>query len=73
MILVDEKTAVMEPADLAELPEYSWSLPTGTTIGKRWKRSGTHTSHDGWWMGEYAAHPEADKTAIIWRAIEVVR
>jgi hypothetical protein len=22
-----------------DLPEYSWTLPTGTTIGKRWKRN----------------------------------
>lgn len=26
-------------SELAELPEYSCSLPTGTTIGKRWRRN----------------------------------
>ncbi len=48
-------------AEFDALPEYSCSLPTGTTPGKRWRR------HDGahdrefiagggkpvWWVGEY--------------------
>lgn len=39
---------------LAELPEYSTSVPTGTTIGKRWRRD-----VDGQWMiGEYVRLPD---------------
>lgn len=35
---VDDKTALMTQKELEGLPEYSSSIPTGTTIGKRWKR-----------------------------------
>lgn len=35
---VDEKTALLTEEELDALPEYSSSIPTGTTIGKRWKR-----------------------------------
>lgn len=41
---------VLSQAELNSLPEYSWSLPTGTTIGKRWK---CLHRHSGWFMGEY--------------------
>lgn len=37
MILVDDKHALMDERELRDLPEYSTTLPTGTTIGKRWK------------------------------------
>ena len=30
---------VISVAALKELPEYSCSMPTGTTIGKRWRRN----------------------------------
>ena len=35
---VDEKTALLTKEELDALPEYSCSIPTGTIIGKRWKR-----------------------------------
>jgi hypothetical protein len=38
MMEVDDKTALMTKKELEALPEYSSSIPTGTTIGKRWKR-----------------------------------
>lgn len=37
--IVDEKTAVMDKEYFEALGEYSASLPTGTYIGKRWKRN----------------------------------
>ncbi len=65
--------AVMTQREFDELPEYSATLPTGTCIGKRWKRrarSGT------WTMGEYCDEPDQDKypglIQIRWRRIEVV-
>lgn len=74
MILVDEQTAVMEPHDFECLLEYSCSLPTGTTIGKQWKRNnsfGTRKPAE-WWMGEYKDNPDPDRITIIWRKIEVI-
>lgn len=73
-------------AELAALPEYSCSLPTGTTIGKRWKRNkiayagpppgcrlpeGAFVGPE-WWMGEYHPSSEPDTIDIHWSPILVV-
>ena len=51
---------------LKQLPEYSRSLPTGTTIGKRWKRNnGTHTEPT-WVIGEYKDHKDKKLVGIKW-------
>jgi hypothetical protein len=42
---------------LKQLLEYSLSLPTGQTIGKRWKCNRFAHYRDrepDWWMGEYS-------------------
>ncbi|KKM74952.1 hypothetical protein LCGC14_1395140 [marine sediment metagenome] len=70
-MLVDDKTAVMDPRDFEDLLEYSASLPTGTTIGKRWKAKRC----DGWVMGEYEELDQDQypgEVLIRWRVIEVV-
>ena len=73
MILVDDRTAVMERADLEELPDYSCTLPTGTTIGKRWKRRRNYYDESkGWVMGEYAPCAEPGYVAIVWRDVLLV-
>ena len=60
-----------------KLPEYSCSIPTGTTIGKRWKRSDTFTlgrPRDRelvWHMGEYIDHPDPELIGIRWKRIEI--
>ncbi len=72
---------------LAALDEYSRTLPTGTTIGKRWKRN----ANDGryfpidvwglrfvfpvpprWTMGEYAESALPGMVEILWYRVEVV-
>jgi hypothetical protein len=74
MILTDEATALAEPADFAALPDYSCSLPTGTTIGKRWKRRRDYHDVDrGWVMGEYIEDPDPKLVGIVWRDLEIVR
>lgn len=37
MILTDEHTALMDQESFDDLLEYSCTIPTQTTIGKRWK------------------------------------
>ncbi len=75
-IQVDAKTAVMTKADFDALREYSCTLPTGTYIGKRWKRALFKDKYGsevvGWMMGEYAPNPDPKEVDIIWRNIEVV-
>ncbi len=54
----------LTPREFAALPEYSCSLPTGTTIGKRWKRlDGSHDHRfiaaggkPRWMIGEYVRY-----------------
>lgn len=63
-------------AELEALPEYSCSLPTGTTIGKRWKldvhfRPGPPNAFPAWLLGEYTAHPDPGLVGITWRRIVV--
>jgi hypothetical protein len=58
--------AVMTRHAFNSLLEYSRSLPTGTTIGKRWRRNcGPH----GWFMGEYVDDPYPSQVGIAWRQI----
>lgn len=64
---------------LALLPEYSCSVPTGVVVGKRWRRhqpdrrSDTcHQLHDcgHWIVGEYVAGPD-NSIAIQWSRVKV--
>lgn len=52
-----------------ELGEYSCSLPTGTTIGKRWKcrRPFEAEAADAtWFIGEYVPSEEPGMVGIKW-------
>ena len=57
------------------LPEYSCTIPTGTTEGKRWKRRHPYREEKNvetsWYMGEYAK-PKNGKVPIIWYRICIV-
>lgn len=78
----DEKTqcqctdcgpAQMTQSEFDALLDYSASLPTGTTIGKQWKRRNDyHDESKGWMLGEYVEHPNPDLVGIRWRQIEIV-
>lgn len=69
--------------ELADLPEYSCSIPTGTTIGKRWKKdlraydrnpvAVTERAVLGpeWVMGEYVDDPDPELIGIRWTRIKV--
>ena len=58
---------LMSQAEFDELLEYSTSLPTGTTIGKRWKRK----MKDGWFLGEYVPGGEPGHINIKWKRIRI--
>lgn len=76
----------LSPSALAALPEYSRTLPTGKTIGKRWRRNardGYYFPIDVWglrfvfpapprWMvGEYAESALPGMVDIHWYRVEV--
>lgn len=63
------------------LPEYSCTLPTGTTIGKKWKRDVNEPKRfhriepnapKEWWTGEYTPHPDPDTVGIKWRKVVII-
>lgn len=57
-------------AQFNSMLEYSTSLPTGKTIGKRWKRQILYGPHKGrWLMGEYAKDPDPEYVKINWYRI----
>ncbi len=58
-----------------DLPEYSTSIPTGVTIGKRWKRRIPAVPNEpGWWlMGEFVAvKGRTDVADITWKRVEII-
>ena len=66
---------ILSQQEFDRLPNYSHSLPSGTYLGKVWRREG----QDGWYMGEYVPDPKAkigqdgkpETVGINWRKIEV--
>lgn len=58
--------------ELRALPEYSCSLPTGTTVGKRWRRDVTfgrpnrRKGEAEWLVGEYYDVGSKEEVGIKW-------
>lgn len=55
------------------LAEYSCTIPTGTTIGTRWKRGEPyHGPRSAWYLGEYVPCDKPGCVGILWRVIRVI-
>ena len=74
-IYLDEEIISLE--DLKALPEYSVTIPTGVTIGKRWrcatKPDRKHKDDSEWLIKTYADDPHNDNMALIcsvWAVVE---
>ncbi len=67
---------VLTAAELKDLPEFSCSLPTGTTEGRRWKRNeaaygrSPGGSPPEWWVGEYGAAADG-VVPITWHIVRL--
>lgn len=57
-------------AEFDELREYSHTLPSGTVIGRRWKRR-EPLARKGWVLGEYVACDIPNKVGIRWSELRV--
>lgn len=72
---VDHAGTYMTLEEFESLPEYGYSLPTGTTEGKRWRQRDPYMTLHGmihtWWMGEYG-RAQGDSVPIHWRQIFIV-
>lgn len=73
---IDSDGAYMTMDEFEGLPEYSCTVPTGTTVGKRWRREEPyHRQALGprtWYMGEYGEPGEDRQVPITWRQIFIV-
>lgn len=69
------EVATLFDDELAGLPEYSCSVPTSVTIGKRWKRDqnfGLSTTEKFWYVGEYVECEQPQMADIRWQRVETV-
>lgn len=63
-------TVHLTKAEFDALGEYSTTLPTGTTIGKRWKRAKPWDSKNPtWYLGEYVPGAFPGSVGIKWSHI----
>lgn len=63
-------TVPLTKQEFDALPDYSCSLPTGTTIGKQWKRRNNYDDESkGWTRGTYSHRIDAHTVAILWENI----
>lgn len=66
------KETIISRKDLAALGEYSCTYPTGTTIGKQWRRDLNAYREDRrgvpseWVIGEYVDLGSKTEVGIVW-------
>lgn len=66
--MLELPTTQMTQKEFDAVLEYSSSIPTGTDLGKKWKRRCT----DGWVMGEYYDIGSTTEVGIRWSTIKIV-
>lgn len=70
---IEPDGAYMTKAEFDQLPEYSCTLPTGTTTGKKWKRRVPYHVGPGikndWRFGMFGRDLPNNQIEIIWRDI----
>jgi hypothetical protein len=71
-VILNDDLVVLTKDEFDALPEYSCSTPTGTTIGRLWKRKKDYDDETkGWKMGEYTPHYKPKTVGIRWRHIVI--
>ncbi len=61
----EDETVMLTQQEFDDLPEYSMSLPTGTTIGKQWKMGwGRPDGPLTWYLCEYVEIDEPGYVGI---------
>ncbi len=73
------ETKTITQKEFDGLDEYSCSVPTGTTLGKKWKcKRDYHDASKGWFIGEYGKPFDdprgkrfCQKVPISWAIIEI--
>jgi hypothetical protein len=55
-----------------KLLEYSFTIPTGTIIGKQWKKGVPYDNPTKWYLCEYIEHEDPNKVGILYKQIVAV-
>lgn len=69
-----DSPVVVSLAVFKQTYEYSRTLPTGTVIGKTWRRcvySGLRDQYEEWWMGTYVDVGSSECVGIRWQPLLV--
>ena len=77
------ETIVLTKEQFDKLPEYSCSIPTGTTIGKKWKKNRyafdpsardprTGNIIEEWYLHEYTKHSDPKMVGISTKMIVAI-
>lgn len=59
-----KRRAIMSLEVFDALAEYSFTLPTGAVIGKRWKRCERYPVEPKWFLGQYSPHDDPARVRI---------
>lgn len=69
-MVVTPKGILITRREFDALPEYSCSLPTGTAVGKKWKRRVPYRTQtdppNDWYLGEYVESYKKNQIGIEW-------
>lgn len=72
-MLTEDGAAFMTFREFDGLLEYSCTMPTGTAVGKIWKRGVPYMEpRERWLLGEYVKHSDPKLVGIKWREIFIV-
>lgn len=66
-----EERATVTLETFHKLDDYSCSLPSGTIVGKIWKRHQPFGGRGQWWLGQYLKSEDPEMIDIVWRELHV--
>lgn len=72
LMLLDDDSAIMTRREFDDLDNYSCTIPSGTFVGKIWKRGEPYRDPSQWFLGEYTSHEDPDTIGIKWRRIYII-
>ena len=64
--------AIVPHESFEKLDDYSCSVPTGTVIGKIWRRGEPFEGPRTWWLGQYVKADNLNYVDIKWRELYVI-
>jgi hypothetical protein len=70
-IKVGDTRAIVSLNAFNALGDYSCTIPSGTVIGKVWKRHELYSGRGQWWFGQFSRCEDPEMVNIIWRELHI--